>query len=96
MLIMIILMKERKPEAAKITWFSTQFNKAVRTNIAFTIIRLIDKHFSYNKLLYKLITKNNLKVSYSYSGNIAKRINAHNTSVLAPNENLASIEIKCN
>lgn len=92
---MIILMIERESEAGKIAWFNTQFNKAVRTKIAFTIIRLIDKQFSYNKLLYKLITKKNLKVSYSCSGNIAKRINAHNTNILAPNENLASTEKKC-
>lgn len=48
------------------------------------------------KLLHKLFNENNLKLSYSYSSNMAKRINAHNVNVLATKDDLASIGRKCN
>lgn len=54
----------------------------VKTNIASAAIKLMVKLFADEKLLHKLFNKNNLKVSYSCSGNMPKRINAHDINIL--------------
>ena len=61
-----------------IIWFNPPFNKSVSTNIAKKFLQLIDKHFTRTSTLHKIFNRNTVKVSYSWTDNIAKIIKRHN------------------
>ena len=56
---------------------------------------LIDKHFPKSHKLHKIFNRNNLKVSYSCTTNMANIIKSHNQKILNEN-NEASDKKKCN
>ena len=79
----------------KIIWFNPPYSKNVRTNIAKSFLCLINKHFPKSHNLHKIFNRNNLKVSYSCTTNMANIIKSHNQKIL--NEcNETSSERKCN
>ena len=58
----------------KIIWFNPPFNDNASTNVAKTILRLIDKHFPRSHKLNKIFNRNTVKVSYSCTENMANII----------------------
>ena len=56
----------------------------MKTNIGMKFLKLITKHFPKGSSLHKLSNKNNIKVSFSCTRNIASLIKGHNTAVLKP------------
>lgn len=59
------------------------YNKNVSTNVARKFLSLINKHFKSNHLK-KLFNKNNVKVSYSCTENMATIIKSHNAKISSP------------
>ncbi|KAL9983795.1 hypothetical protein ACROYT_G006025 [Oculina patagonica] len=78
-----------------IIWFNPPYSQNVRTNIAKSFLCLIDKHFPKSNKLHKIFNRNNLKVSYSCTTNMANIIKSHNQKILNES-NAASSEKKCN
>ena len=75
-------------------WFNPPYSQNVRTNIAKSFLCLIDKHFPKSHKLHKIFNRNNLKVSYSCTTNMANIIKSHNQKIL--NESNETSEKKCN
>ena len=73
-----------------IIWFNPPYSKNVSTDVARSFLKLIKKHFTKNNNLQKYFNKNNVKVSYSCTENVASIINAHNKKVLLKREVQAS------
>ena len=67
----------------------------VWTNIAKSFLCLIDKHFPKSNKLHKIFNRNNLKVSYSCTTNMANIIQSRNRKILNENDK-ASNEKKWN
>ena len=65
-----------------IIWYNPPFDLQVKTNVAQTFLRLIDKHFPRHHRLHKILNRNTVKVSYSCMPNIASHISSHNQKVL--------------
>ena len=76
-------------------WFNPPYSQNVRTNIAKSLLFLIDKHFPKSHKLHKIFNRNNLKVSYSCTTNMANIIKSHNLKILNENDE-ASDKKKCN
>ena len=87
--------KKNRNRPRNIIWFNPPFSQNVRTNIAKSFLCLIDKHFAKSHKLHKVFNRNNLKVSYSCTTNMANIIKSHNQKILNEN-NEASSERKCN
>ena len=58
----------------------------VWTNIAKSFLCLIDKHFPKSNKLHKIFNRNNLKVSYSCTTNMANIIQSRNRKILNEND----------
>lgn len=54
--------------------FNPPCSQNVKTHVAKNFLCLIDKHFAKSLKLHKIFNKNNLKVSYSFSSNMANVI----------------------
>ena len=54
----------------------------MKTNIGMKFLKLITKHFPKGSSLHKLFNKNDVKVSYSCTRNMASLIKGHNTALL--------------
>ena len=78
-----------------IIWFNPPYSQNVRTNIAKSFLGLINKHFPKSNKLHKIFNRNNLKVSYSCTTNMANIIKSHNQKILNENSTTSS-EKKCN
>ena len=74
--------KTKKNRSRNIIWFNPPFSQNVQTNVAKSFLRLIDKHFPKSHKLYKIFNRNNLKVSYSCTTNMANIIKNHNRKIL--------------
>ena len=85
--------KTKKQRKRNIIWFNPPFNRDVRTNIAKTFLKLIDKHFPRSNKLHKIFNRNTVKVSYSCTENMEQIIKAHNKKVSSPKR---SEELPCN
>ena len=87
--------KKNRNRSRNIIWSNPPFSQNVRTNIAKSFLCLIDKHFPKSHKLHEIFNRNNLKVSYSCTTNMANIIKSHNQKILNEN-NKASSERKCN
>ena len=87
--------KQSKNRSRNIIWFNPPYSQNVRTNIAKSYLCLIDKHFPKSHKFHKIFNRNNLKVSYSCTTNMANIIKSHNQKILNEN-NEASDKKKCN
>ena len=64
-----------------IKWFNPPFSQPVKTNVAKTFFRLLDKHFPKSHPLYKIFNRNTVKLSYSCMNNVTQIIKQHNKNV---------------
>ena len=74
----------RKQRHRNVLWYNPPYSKAVKTSIGGTFLRLIRKHFPHGSRLHQIFNKNNVKVSYSCTSNMAARIRRHNNTILQP------------
>ena len=65
-----------------IIFFTPPFNKALKTKVGRCFLEMVKKHFPPHHVLYPILNKNTLKVSYSCTANIKKIIQGHNKKVL--------------
>ena len=71
-----------KKRTRNILWFNPPFSQTVKTNVAKTFFRLLDKHFPKSHSLHKILNRNNtIKVSYSCMNNVSEIIKQHNKNV---------------
>ena len=54
----------------------------IQTNMGREFLNLVDKHFPKNHRYNKIFNKNNIKVSYSCTGNLQTIIKKHNRKIL--------------
>ena len=78
--------KQKRKRKRNVVWFNPPYSKSVRTNIAGTFLRLIDKHFPKGSKMNKIFNRFNVKVSYSCLPNMAHIISGHNKRQLCVQE----------
>ena len=54
----------------KVIWFNPPYSKQVSSNIAKCFLNLLDQHFPKQHRLYKIFSRNSVKVSYSCTKNV--------------------------
>ena len=74
--------KRRNNRNRNVIYYNPPFNISHKTNLGKTFLKLIDKHFPKNHILYKVINRKNVKISYSCCPNIQNIINSHNRKIL--------------
>ena len=79
-----------------IIYFTPPFNKALKTKIGRCFLNMVRKHFPPHHVLYPILNKNTLKISYSCTANIKKIMQAHNKKVLQRHKRRQNEEKKCN
>ena len=77
-----------------VNWFNPPYSQNVQTNVAKSFLHLIDEHFPKSHKLHKIFNKNNLKVIYSCTTNMAN-IKNHNQKILNSSIEVTN-ERKCN
>ena len=87
--------RNQRNRPRNIIWFNPPFSQNIETNVAKSFLQLVDKHFPRSHKLHKIFNRNNLKVSYSCTTNMANIIKSHNQKILNEN-NGDSNERKCN
>ena len=81
-LIWCLLKKNNRTRKRKITWFNPPFNINVATNVAKTVLTLIDRHFPKDKKFSKIFDGNTIKVSYSCLPKVKRIISNNNNCSL--------------
>ena len=71
-----------KQRSRKIIWFNPPYSMNVRTNVAKTFLKIVDKNFPNSHKFHKIFNRNNVKVSYSCLPNVSSIIAAHNKKIL--------------
>ena len=87
--------RNQRNRPRNIIWFNPPFSQNVETNVAKSFLQLVDKHFPRSHKLHKIFNRNNLKVSYSCTTNMANIIKSHNQKILNENNGVRN-ERKCN
>ena len=72
----------RRNRQRNIIWFNPSFSKNVKTNIARSLLKLVDMHFPIGNKLHKIFNRNTVKVSYSCMSNVKLIITSHNTRII--------------
>ena len=84
-----------KNRPRNIIWYNPPFSKNVKTNVAKTFLKLLNKHFGKTHKYHKIFNRNNVKISYSCMNSMSKIINAHNSKI-ANKEYTENDQILCN
>ena len=74
--------RTRKKRQRNIIWHNPPYNQNIRTNIGYTFRKLISKHFPKTHRFHSIFNKNNLKISYSCTENMAFISNKNNKKIL--------------
>ena len=72
----------RNQRKRNIIWYNPPFEMQVKTKVARIFLTLVKKHFPPNHKLYKVINKDNVKVSYSCMPNVGAYISSHNIALM--------------
>lgn len=88
--------RRRRNRPRNIIWFNPPYSENVQTNIARSFLHLVDKHFPRSHILHKVFNRNNVKVSYSCTNNMASIIKSHNSKILAKDGNHIESNRSCN
>ena len=78
-----------------ILWFNPPYSVNVKSNIAQTFLKLIDKHFPKGHHYTKIFNRNNVKVSYSCLPDVESHLKSHNAKILKKDEPVENAR-KCN
>ena len=76
-----------KKRTRNIIWFNPPFSQTVKTNVAKSFFRLLDKHFPKSHSSCKIFNRNTIKVSYSCINIVSQIIKQHNKNVPNKKEN---------
>ena len=76
------------------------FSQTVKTNVAKSFLRLLNKHLPNTHSLYKIFNRNTIKFSYSCLNNVSQIIKQHNRNVSNKKQKQTNIfncriKIKC-
>ena len=77
---------KKRNRKRKILWFNPPYNQTVRTNVGKEFLGLLEKCFPPNHPLRKIFNRQNVKVSYSTTPNMAQIISGKNSKVLTETE----------
>ena len=77
---------KKRSRKRHILWFNPPYNHTVTTNVGKEFLALVDKCFPPGNPLRKIFNRNNVKVSYSTTPNMAQIISGVNGKLLAPRE----------
>ena len=78
--------KEAKKRKRSIIWFNPPYSRAVKTNVGKLFLQIMDKHFPPGNPLNKIFNRNKVKMSYSCTANLARKISGHNAKILNSNK----------
>ena len=67
----------------KIIWFNPPYSASLKTNIGREFLKLIDKNFTVNNPLHKILNRKTIKLSYSCTSNMKNIIKGHNQKIIA-------------
>ena len=73
---------QRRNRQRNVIWYNPPYSKNVRTNVAQTFLKLIDKHFPPLNKLHKLFNRHTVRASYSCITNMKNVIRKHNKRIL--------------
>ena len=82
--------QNQRKRSRNIIWFNPPFSQNVQTNVVKSFLHLIDKHFPKSSKLHKIFNRNNLKVSYSCTTNMANIIRSHNQKIRTESNGVGS------
>ena len=85
----------KKNRRRNVTWFNPPYSKNVQTNVGKDFLNLIQKHFPPNHKFHSIFNKNNVKVSYSCTENMASIIDKHNKKITS-NDPTGPPQKECN
>ena len=88
--------RQRKNRKRNITWFNPPYNKNLKTNLGKEFLKLLDKNFPKDHVLYKIINRKTVKISYSCTPNMLNKISAHNRKILEENNSEQKETPACN
>ncbi|KAL9982995.1 hypothetical protein ACROYT_G005115 [Oculina patagonica] len=88
--------RRRRNRPRNIIWFNPPYSENIQTNIARSFLHLVDKHFPRSHILHKVFNRNNVKVSYSCTNNMASIIKSHNSRILAKDDTRVESNKSCN
>ena len=78
-----------------VIWFNPPFSESVTTKIGEEFFKILEKHFPSRHKFYKILNKNNVKLSYSCTPNIGSMITSHNRRVLETSEDNSMLPCNC-
>ena len=72
----------KRKRRRRIIWFNPPYSMDLKTNVGQKFLRLIDKHFPRGSVLYPLINRYKVKLSYRCVPNMGAKISKHNGKIL--------------
>ena len=86
---------KKKSRKRKNIWFNLPFNNYVVNNIGKKFLKLINKHFSPQHKLHKILNRNSIKISYSCMFNMKAIITVHDKKLLKKESSQQSKPCNC-
>ena len=71
-------------------------SKKILSKLEKKVFEIMNKHFNKKSKFFKIINKNNVKLSYSYMPNIASIIRNHNNKIMKTNCKKPDDSCNCN
>ena len=80
------LPKGKRKRNRQIIWFNPPYSRSLKTNVGKIFLSLLDKHFPKGSVLYPVINRYKVKLSYRCLPNISAMISQHNKKILNEEE----------
>ena len=77
-----VQVNQKRKRHKKIIWFNPPYSKNLKTNVGKKFLALLDKHFPRGSLLYPVLNRYKVKLSYRCLPNMASIISKHNNKIL--------------
>ena len=74
--------KKNRTRKGHILWFNSPYNHTVTTNVGKEFLNLVDQCFPPGNHLRKIFNRNNVKISYSTTPNMAQIISGKNKKIM--------------
>ena len=85
----------RKTRHRKVIYFNPPYSMNVKTNIGAKFLRLLDQHFPPGSLLYPLLNRRKVKLSYRCLPNLKAQLAKHNFKILNQTKNERPPKCNC-
>ena len=80
--------KKKRSRKDNTLWFNPPYNHIVTTNVGKEFLNLVDQCFPPGNPLRKIFNRNNVKISYSTTPNMAQIISGKNQKLLGKKDNM--------